>query len=159
MICSDLREFAGVQKTLAHFHCVLCSVCTEPKYMLTCHLCIGAGCSENCEVEEGWTCESVAPEEDCGYEASVCLTTCGDDITAGDEECDALGSDGCTDSCTARCGWRCDGDACTPSSCGDGVTVGEEECDDANTDRGDGNSLQPTSLKLNYESDAFHANE
>ena len=54
----------------------------------------GDGCSDECEVEEGFYCTDDYP--------SVCTTKCSDSIKAGKEECD----DGNTqndDSCDSEC--------------------------------------------------------
>ena len=49
------------------------------------------GCSENCKVEEGWSCTGVP---------SVCNSICGDGKVKGSEECEP-GSDGyCFENCT-----------------------------------------------------------
>jgi len=53
------------------------------------------GCSDECAVEEGWTCSGVP---------SICSAICGDGITIieGKEECDDKNSilnDGCSNSC------------------------------------------------------------
>ena len=40
----------------------------------------GDGCSSECQVEPGWTCDESVP--------STCVTTCGDGLAAGEEQCD-----------------------------------------------------------------------
>ncbi len=40
----------------------------------------GDGCSSECRVEPGWTCDETVPP--------TCVTSCGDSVAAGDEECD-----------------------------------------------------------------------
>ncbi|MBI2374374.1 MAG: SUMF1/EgtB/PvdO family nonheme iron enzyme [Deltaproteobacteria bacterium] len=119
----------------------------------------GDGCSEECELEEGWACVG-----------TECKTTCGDGVKGGAEECDdgnAIDGDGCDRNCTAtRCGnaitfeescddgnadagdgcnaaceleegWACEGSVCR-TTCGDWLKVGAEECDDGNGMDGDG---------------------
>ncbi len=76
------------------------------------------GC--NCgTVESGWSCAGTP---------SVCGTTCGDNITAGTEQCDMGPSDSLS----------CDGD-CTNVTCGDTRinAVAGEVCDDGNGDNTD----------------------
>lgn len=73
----------------------------------------GDGC--NCgTVESGWSCTGTP---------SVCRTTCGDNITAGAEQCDMGAGDSIS----------CDGD-CTYAVCGDSRinTAAGEACDDGN---------------------------
>ncbi len=53
----------------------------------------GDGCSSQCQVETGWSCDASWP--------SVCVRSCGDGIVTGDEECDAGGRPSST--CTPRC--------------------------------------------------------
>ena len=51
----------------------------------------GDGCSEDCQVEEGWVCSGLN-----------CETVCGDKIIAGQEDCDdgnQISNDGCSSSC------------------------------------------------------------
>jgi len=87
----------------------------------------GDGCNSNCRLESGYQCSSTEP--------SVCNTSCGDMIQAGDEECDNYGSEGCDDTCHVVKGWHCGGGVPTPcyrveqSVCGDGLTAIDEECD------------------------------
>lgn len=106
-------------------------------------------------------------DEHCGASEScqdgACLATvCGNGVIEGAEECDAAGSNGNSNLCTAQCtsnvcgdgyvllgkevcddGNDNDNDACTtsclPSRCGDrAVQLGKETCDDGNTTPGDG---------------------
>ncbi|MBN2725261.1 MAG: DUF4215 domain-containing protein, partial [Deltaproteobacteria bacterium] len=105
------------------------------------------GCSDNCEVESGWTCD---PDTD----PSFCQEGCGDGLIRGIEalegHCDdgnELSSDGCSATCIIETGWLCDTSntevpsPCVPD-CGDTIRVGPEDdpgrCDDGNTTPGDG---------------------
>jgi len=74
----------------------------------------------------------------CTGEPSLCATTCGDGIVAGDEECDDNNTDpddGCSAACTEEAGWTCTGDPLSTCEeiCGDGTVVGTETCDDGDT--------------------------
>ena len=83
----------------------------------------GDGCDENCQTENGYTCDG---------QPSVCITTCGDGVTAGLEECD--------DNNTAD-GDGCDSN-CTPTGCGNGIVTTGEACDDGDADSTDGCTTQ-----------------
>eukprot|EP01126_Amoeba_proteus_P056831 TRINITY_DN7198_c0_g2_i1.p1 TRINITY_DN7198_c0_g2~~TRINITY_DN7198_c0_g2_i1.p1 ORF type:complete len:701 (-),score=140.71 TRINITY_DN7198_c0_g2_i1:332-2209(-) len=83
----------------------------------------GDGCSEVCKQESGWhyidsgSCKFLSP-------------ICGDEIRAGDEECDIRHTPGCVN-CRVATGWSC---LATNKSChvicGDNITVEPtEECD------------------------------
>ena len=91
----------------------------------------GDGCSNACEVEFGFDCDtSISP--------SLCQPICGDGAIIGNEECDdsnVLSNDGCSASCQIEAGFSCN--VCEPL-CGDGMIAGDEECDDANLQSGDG---------------------
>ena len=85
----------------------------------------GDGCSDSCEVEEGWDCTN-----------PPCEPICGDGLITGNEGCDdgnTDNGDGCSASCSVEIGWDCSSGNCE-AVCGDGQTLGEEECDDGNTD-------------------------
>ena len=93
------------------------------------------GCSETCEVEDGYVCDG---------EPSTCDTVCGDNVQAGLEACDDgnTETEGCEyglTSCTV-CAADCTNAAGLIRYCGDGVVeAGEgEACDDGNTDADDG---------------------
>lgn len=102
----------------------------------------GDGCSADCKLEEGWTCEKA------GVRCEA--TACGDGIVAGDEQCDDGNNDD-GDGCSATCllelaapgekdGWMCPepGKPCVRTECGNGIVEGSEQCDDGNNDMGDG---------------------
>lgn len=100
----------------------------------------GAGCSDNCEVEEGYVC----PKADYCY----LINTCGDGLTRYDEgeQCDDgnnVSNDGCAADCSAiEQGYECPdaGGTCTliPTECGNGLLDWDEECDDNNSNNNDG---------------------
>ena len=78
----------------------------------------GDGCSEQCEVEQGWECTG---------EPSVCNPICGDGLITGDQECDDGNTepgDGCSEQCEVEQGWECTGEpsVCNPI-CGDEVPL------------------------------------
>ncbi len=55
----------------------------------------GDGCSETCELEDGW---------DCSGQPTACTEICGDGLVVGGEQCDddnAVETDGCTTQCVA----------------------------------------------------------
>lgn len=99
----------------------------------------GDGCSSNCTVEDGWSCD------DNSEGMSVChVITCGDGMTEGDEECDdgnSVNGDGCDEDCRIENGFQCyvsyKRSVCK-SYCGDGMRSATEECDDGNVIGGDG---------------------
>lgn len=94
----------------------------------------GDGCSEFCEVEQGWACD-----------AGTCDGICGDGLIRGSEQCDDAGFsrellDGCLD-CQLEEKWSCSGEpsACLRTVvCGDGMLGSDELCDDGNLWPGDG---------------------
>lgn len=94
------------------------------------------GCSNSCQLEPGFLCTG-----------GVCLTTCGDGIRAGAEQCDDganLPGNGCAADCRLEEGFKCDvvggNELCVPTVCGDadgspGAPTGPEgteQCDDGN---------------------------
>ncbi|MBN2723033.1 MAG: DUF4215 domain-containing protein [Deltaproteobacteria bacterium] len=103
------------------------------------------GCTDDCEIELGWSCNvSAVP--------TVCYEGCGDGTLVGIEtnegRCDDgnnVPGDGCSDYCMIESGWDCDATSgisvCTPH-CGDASRVGSETltggCDDGNLIGGDG---------------------
>jgi cysteine-rich repeat protein len=92
----------------------------------------GDGCDANCQVETGWSCSESSDEV--GPLPSICVTTCGDGVMTGPEECDdgnTTPDDGCNEFCRNEV-------------CGDGKTHTGEECDDGNTADGDGCSATCT---------------
>jgi cysteine-rich repeat protein len=98
----------------------------------------GDGCPSDCSfIEPGYTCMT---------EPSICRTTCGDGILAGDELCDdgnTSSGDGCTSMCNGpEPGFSCStmppGATMCRTSCGDGIRAGFEGCDDGGLDSGDG---------------------
>lgn len=95
----------------------------------------GDGCSEQCHVEDRWTCTG---------EPSVCTPNCGNGTLNSGESCDDGGvadGDGCSSDCVVEPGYSCSGQpsTCQPN-CGNGVLQpGEGEgCDDGNNVSGDG---------------------
>jgi len=101
------------------------------------------GCSDTCEVEEGWFCRV-----DEGTDGpSFCLPVCGDGVILGGEACDDFNEasgDGCSETCEVEPGWSCypgeEGVSICEESCGDGElneAIGEQ-CDDQNAVPGDG---------------------
>lgn len=86
----------------------------------------GDGCDASCNVEPGWTCDTMSP--------SVCLPICGDGVVIQSlEGCDDGGSeagDGCDAQCQVESGWSCVGapSVCS-ATCGDGIAAGAEMCD------------------------------
>ena len=62
----------------------------------------GDGCSVECFVECGYSCDLQHNDHD------ICKTTCGDGVRAGSETCDdenTNNNDGCSESCTIEVGW------------------------------------------------------
>ena len=62
----------------------------------------GDGCSVECFVECGYSCDLQHNDHD------TCQTTCGDGVRAGSETCDdknGNNNDGCSESCTIEVGW------------------------------------------------------
>ena len=106
---------------------------------------LGDGCSPDCLVECGWTCDAAEP--------STCATSCGDgkrSVVA--EACDdgnTTAGDGCSSTCGIEPGYGCTGacgglSTCT-GDCGDGLlSCGVEPCDDGNMVDGDGCSANCT---------------
>jgi fibro-slime domain-containing protein len=86
------------------------------------------GCSDTCEVQDGWTCP----------QAGVCFRNpyCGDGIVhaAQGEECDPPSpGNGCTAACKEESGWTCVGlgpSTCVKPVCGNSVVEPGEQCDD-----------------------------
>lgn len=102
----------------------------------------GDGCDADCKAEAGWMCSQPGNDPS---QPSMCVTTCGDGIVAGEEPCDdgdTNDTNGCNMDCSAVTpGWTCDstgGPASCQTVCGDGVATDDEECDDANLDSYDG---------------------
>jgi fibro-slime domain-containing protein len=95
----------------------------------------GDGCSNICQIEDGFTCPLVA---------GMCRRiVCGDRMIDAPERCDdgnAMAGDGCSDTCQLEVGWSCPvtGVACRATMCGDGLVAGFEQCDDHNANPGDG---------------------
>jgi len=92
----------------------------------------GDGCSDTCTVEDGWVCTGEG-----------CETICGDDIVAGDEQCDNSGDPKCAD-CTCPTGYSLNTLDGLCNYCGDNRQTDVEGCDDANTAPGDGCSATCT---------------
>ena len=98
----------------------------------------GDGCSASCQIEDGWSCDTV-------LEPSVCTPDggCGDGALDAGEDCDDDNDDnddGCSATCEIEDGWSCDtaGEPSVCQRCGDGVLQGDEGCDDGDTEPGDG---------------------
>jgi cysteine-rich repeat protein len=97
----------------------------------------GDGCSELCQVEDGWTCSG--EPSDCSL-----LPVCGDGAIDTGEGCDDDNlnpGDGCSADCQVEDGWTCSGEPSDCSLlpvCGDGTIDTGEACDDDNTNSGDG---------------------
>jgi fibro-slime domain-containing protein len=100
---------------------------------------VGTGCSAACVVEPGFACS--APPA-----ASAChMTTCGDGIVEGYEQCDdgnRIPYDGCSPTCMIEP--KCNGTGGCTGVCGDGLVFPGEQCDDGNTISGDGCSATCT---------------
>ena len=87
------------------------------------------------------------------------MTTCGDGLRAGNEQCDdenVLNDDGCSENCEIELGFTCNpveayahcgSDECNEVP-GDGITVGGEVCDDGNFHNGDGCKWDGISFQL-----------
>lgn len=97
----------------------------------------GDGCSENCELEDNYTCPVVgAPCER--------ATVCGDGLREAPEQCDdgnVADGDGCTANCLMEVDYACiePGEPCVSTvKCGDSMISGAETCDDGNTEPDDG---------------------
>jgi fibro-slime domain-containing protein len=103
---------------------------------------VGAGCSEGCLVEPGWTCSRP--------NACFKIPYCGDGVVQPQlgEECDvgATASAGCV-GCLVQPSWFCSGLApsvCIYEECGDGTRTPSEQCDDGAKVPGDGCSATCT---------------
>ena len=113
------------------------------------------GCSSECTVECGYTCDMEEP--------NACTSDCGDSILSNNEVCDDGGaSEGCLDDCSGeQHGWDCDNTACGLSECyevcGNGVRTSGEVCDDGNTAEGDGCSSECT-VECGYTCDMEEPN-
>lgn len=74
--------------------------------------------------------------------AGMCISTCGNGIKEGTEECDdgnAVNGDGCTNIlCLVEHDYVCTGQPSVCQNCGNGIKEGTEQCDDGNTVNGDG---------------------
>ncbi len=93
----------------------------------------GAGCSEECELEEGYACPRA------GY--CYPIPQCGDGIVQSGESCDVGASSSLAcDECEVQDGWYCSGSPseCLESVCQDGQRAPDEQCDDGNDVEGDG---------------------
>ena len=92
----------------------------------------GDGCSQTCEIEEGYQCiNGLLP-----HFPQKCTPICGDSLIKPPETCD----DGNTrdgDGCSSLC--QIEG---TEKFCGNGTREINEECDDGNNIPGDGCSPQ-----------------
>lgn len=104
----------------------------------------GDGCSSNCGIETGYTCNG---------SPSAChlvnTAVCGNGAVESGESCDdgnTANSDGCSSNCAVETGFTCTGSPtsyCTEiSTCGNGKKESGEMCDDGNTMNADGCSSQ-----------------
>ncbi len=104
----------------------------------------GDGCTNNCRLEQGWTCTG-AP--------NVCTFNCGNGAVTGTEKCDdgnTMAGDGCSNLCVIEPGYVCTGAPSTcVFTCGNGLIDGADQCDDGNTNAGDGCS-PGCAVELNY---------
>ncbi|MBN2341677.1 MAG: DUF4215 domain-containing protein [Deltaproteobacteria bacterium] len=87
----------------------------------------GEGCTDDCQLEEGFTCPV----------ANYCyrIPECGDGIVQSGEQCDVGASTSLAcDACEVQDGWYCSGSPseCVESLCGDGIRAPDEQCDDGN---------------------------
>ena len=94
------------------------------------------GCSETCELETGWACET---------QGQPCSHICGDQMQVGPEVCDDGSDDGagCLENCTGIAeNFTCETSDKSSISfcelCGDSISGILEECDDGNNDDNDG---------------------
>lgn len=105
----------------------------------------GDGCSSECRVETGYTCENgtcaeITPAENCGNGVVDDGEVCDDGNT--------VSGDGCMSNCMRiEEGYECPpyGGMCAltgTSVCGDGILSGAEACDDGNNIDGDGCSAE-----------------
>ena len=125
-VCDDGGECNGGSATpcTAHEDCVTAGDGD------TCAAVGSDGCSDACLLEPGFACPTPG--------AACTVTTCGDGVREGTEECDdgnALIGDGCTPFCLREP--DCTGGTCV-AVCGDDVVFAPETCDDGNTVNGDG---------------------
>jgi cysteine-rich repeat protein len=104
----------------------------------------GDGCSNSCEIEPGYVCQSTPAFLDCPEEPSVCAPICGNGLINLGEGCDdgnIEDEDGCSSTCQVEPGYTCLGTSCV-FTCGNGelddVFNAGDDCDDGNTDDGDG---------------------
>ena len=77
----------------------------------------GDGCSQNCMVENGWSCRILSKIQNRSYCVSVAgVSYCGNGIVENNETCDdgfpLLPNDGCSTSCQIEPGWNCEGGKC-----------------------------------------------
>lgn len=102
----------------------------------------GDGCSDQCQVEEFWSCTG---------EPSVCTHNCGNGVLNAGETCDDGNlddGDGCSSHCEVEPTYTCTGQPSSCQlSCGNGTVQASEGeiCDDGNRVSGDGcsSSCQP----------------
>jgi cysteine-rich repeat protein len=99
----------------------------------------GDGCSADCKVEAGWTCDPSKAEDAANVVGpSTCdeVDTCGNGAIEGDEACDdgnSAGADGCSAACEVESGWVCAGttvSVCTDDTDEDGVKNVDDNCPD-----------------------------
>jgi cysteine-rich repeat protein len=104
----------------------------------------GKGCKPDCSGPlDGWVCAGGTPST-----PMTCNTVCGDDIIAGDEECEdndggPTSLDGCSNLCKKEVDWTCTTATNTPiapkslttcvGNCMDGKMKAGEVCDDGGT--------------------------
>ena len=111
-------------------------------------MCDGAALNgQTCE-GQGYDSGVLACGMECQYDASGCVSLCGNGVSTPDEPCDdgnLTSGDGCSSLCTVEAGWDCQGDPsiCVPI-CGDGLMLGAEACDDGGLIADDGCSAACT---------------
>lgn len=108
----------------------------------------GDGCSENCEIEDRWTCDTPYGETSTCYPGEFCGNgkigsneTCDDGVFTLNpfDSVDPVSGDGCSATCQIEYGYGCEGEPseCTLLSiCGDGHVDSDEVCDDGDTING-----------------------
>lgn len=124
--CKNFAPDVGAQPICGNDAIELGETCDPPA--------VGAGCSADCLIEEGFTCPR----------PGTCfpLPECGDGIVQVGEQCDVgpQSSAGCVD-CQVTSGWYCYGlqpSVCEQPVCGDGLRSPGEECDDGDDEGDDG---------------------
>ncbi len=104
----------------------------------------GDGCSEACQIEEGFRCPVAGSRcEECGNGEVESTEVCDDG--------NRRSGDGCNESCTfMEATYACpvEGEPC--EKCGDGTEDAHERCDDGNAASGDGCNASCTAIELGF---------